>query len=59
MPSSTRYEQLKRVADAAGDPEIARTVDKILGEERNAASSLARMFDATAAASLRAVGVSA
>ena len=27
-------------------PRNARTVDKILGEERNAASSLARMFDA-------------
>jgi ferritin-like metal-binding protein YciE len=52
------YEQLKRVAEAAGDGETAGTVEKILGEERNAASSLARMFDAAAAESLRAVGVS-
>ena len=53
------YEQLRRVANAAGDPETARMVETILGEERNAASSLAGMFDAAAAESLRAVGVPA
>jgi ferritin-like metal-binding protein YciE len=51
------YEQLKRVADAAGDAETARIAETILGEERNAASLLARAFDTAAAESLRAVGV--
>ena len=50
------YEQLKRVASAAGDEETERTVDTILGEERNAASLLAGAFDTAAAESLRAVG---
>ena len=51
------YEQLKRVAAAAGDNETARLVDAILGEERRAAELLAASFDAAAAESIRAVGV--
>jgi ferritin-like metal-binding protein YciE len=35
------YEQLKRVATAAGDDETARLVETILGEERNAAQQVA------------------
>jgi len=51
------YEQLKRVAAAAGDEETERTVETILGEERHAAKLLAGTFDTAAAESLRAVGV--
>jgi len=51
------YEQLKRVAAAAGDEETERTAETILGEERNAAKLLAGTFDTAAAESLRAVGV--
>jgi ferritin-like metal-binding protein YciE len=53
------YEQLKRVANAAGDAETAELAQTILGEERNAARSLANVFDEAALQSLRAVGVSA
>jgi ferritin-like metal-binding protein YciE len=52
------YEQLKRVADAAGDSATVDVVETILREERTAARLLARAFDAAAADSLRAVGVS-
>jgi ferritin-like metal-binding protein YciE len=52
------YEQLKRVADAAGDTETARIAETILGEERHAAQSIAGAFDTAAEESLRAVGVS-
>jgi ferritin-like metal-binding protein YciE len=48
------YEQLKRVTDATGDAETTRTVETILGEERNTARLLARTFDTAAAESLRA-----
>jgi ferritin-like metal-binding protein YciE len=51
------YEQLKRVATAAGDAETAALAGTILIEERNAARSLAQGFDTAAAESLRAVGV--
>jgi ferritin-like metal-binding protein YciE len=51
------YEQLKRVASAAGDEETVRTADAILAEERKAALLLHGAFDAAAAESLRAVGV--
>jgi len=51
------YEQLKRVASAAGDEETVRTADAILAEERKAASLLHGAFDTAAAESLRAVGV--
>jgi ferritin-like metal-binding protein YciE len=53
------YEQLKRVASAAGDEETVRVVETILGEERHAAEQLAGAFDIGAAEALRAVGVSA
>ena len=51
------YEQLRRVATAAGDDETARTVAAIVDEERKAAMLLHGAFDAAAAESLRAVGV--
>jgi ferritin-like metal-binding protein YciE len=51
------YEQLKRVATAAGDTETARVTDTILAEERNAAQLLAGTFDTAVRESLRAVGV--
>jgi ferritin-like metal-binding protein YciE len=51
------YEQLKRVAEAAGDSETAALADRILIQERDAARLLAGAFDTAAAESLRAVGV--
>jgi ferritin-like metal-binding protein YciE len=51
------YEQLRRVAIAAGDPETASVAETILTDERTAAALLGRSFDQAAAASLRAVGV--
>jgi ferritin-like metal-binding protein YciE len=51
------YEQLKRVAERAGDVETAKVAERILGEEREAAGKLEALFDVTAEASLEAVGV--
>ena len=51
------YEQLKRVAERAGDQETVQTADRILGEEREAARKIAAAFDRAATASLEAVGV--
>jgi ferritin-like metal-binding protein YciE len=51
------YEQLKRVAGAAGDDETGQVVETILAEERNAATLLAGSFDVAVTESLRAVGV--
>jgi ferritin-like metal-binding protein YciE len=53
------YEQLQRVAERAGDAETAGLVRAILAQEREAAGSLAAVFDQAATASLRAVGVTA
>jgi ferritin-like metal-binding protein YciE len=53
------YEQLKRVAERAGDAETARLVETILAQERKASDLLAGSFDAAVAASLKAVGVTA
>jgi len=53
------YEELRRVAERAGDAETVRVVDTILPQERAAAASLAGAFDAAVSASLAAVGVSA
>jgi ferritin-like metal-binding protein YciE len=53
------YEQLGRVANAAGDAETAAIVQAILSEERVAARLLADTFDKAALLSLRAIGVSA
>src|SRR5204863_8085914 len=46
------YEQLRRVAERAGDQETARTVDAILAEERSAAETLFSGFDRAVDASL-------
>jgi ferritin-like metal-binding protein YciE len=51
------YEQLKRVAERAGDGDTARVAERILGEERAAAGRLALQWDRAADASLRAQGV--
>jgi len=50
------YEQLRRVAERAGDDETAATAIGILGEERAAAERIAEQFADAAAASLTAVG---
>jgi ferritin-like metal-binding protein YciE len=46
------YEQLRRVADQAGDRETVATVQAILVEERRAAAKLAGAFDEAVAAAL-------
>ena len=51
------YEQLRRVAERAGDAETARTAETILGEERSAAQKLEAAFDQAADAALKAQGV--
>ncbi len=52
------YEQLKRVAERAGDEETAKTAEAILGEEREAAKKVAGAFDQAAEISLEEQGVS-
>ena len=52
------YLLLRRLAERADDAETVRLADTILAQEREAASSLQSVFDAAAAESLRAVGVS-
>jgi ferritin-like metal-binding protein YciE len=52
------YEQLKRVAERAGDEETARTAETILGEEREAAKKVAGSFDQAAEIALKEQGVS-
>lgn len=52
------YEQLRRVAQRAGDVETARLAERILEQERNAASLLGSSFDVAAAAALAAQGAS-
>jgi ferritin-like metal-binding protein YciE len=51
------YEQLKRVANRAGDGETAGVVETILEQERSAAERVAGAFDEAAAAALEAQGV--
>lgn len=51
------YEQLKRVAQRAEDSETAKTVEKILGEERAAAEKIAGAFDQAADLALAEQGV--
>lgn len=53
------YEQLRRVAERAGDAETAATAERILSEERAAAGRIARHWDEAVDASLQAQGVSA
>ena len=50
------YEQLRRVAEAAGDAETARMVDGICGEERAAAATIAAEWDVAARAALAEAG---
>jgi ferritin-like metal-binding protein YciE len=52
------YEQLRRVADRAGDGETAMVVARILAQEREASERIAGAFGDAVAASLEAVGVS-
>jgi ferritin-like metal-binding protein YciE len=48
------YEQLKRVAERAGDEETGRVVDGILAQEREASERIAGAFDEAVTASLEA-----
>jgi len=51
------YEQLKRVAERAGDSETAALAERILEDERAAATKISGTFDTAAGESLRAAGV--
>ena len=51
------YEQLRRVAESAGDEETARIAERTLGEERRAAERIAGTWDAAIDAALREVDV--
>jgi ferritin-like metal-binding protein YciE len=51
------YEELRRVAERAGNPETARVAERILADERGAAERIAGLFDRAMAASLEAAGV--
>jgi ferritin-like metal-binding protein YciE len=51
------YEQLARVARAAGDPETVALAERILREERAAAGHVADGFDVAVQGSLQALGV--
>jgi ferritin-like metal-binding protein YciE len=53
------YEQLRRVADRAGDQSTVQAVDAILAEERDAAQRLWNGFDRALDASLDKLGVAA
>ena len=53
------YELLSRLAERAGDAPTAGVTRTILGQEREAARTVASAFDTAAAASLRAVGATA
>jgi ferritin-like metal-binding protein YciE len=50
------YEELKRVADRAGDQETVRVAERIAGEERAAAIAIAAHWDEALQASLESVG---
>ena len=52
------YEQLRRVAERAGDQETVVAADRILSEERAAAGRIAGHWDQAVEASLQAQGVS-
>ena len=51
------YEQLKRVAQRAGDDETVALAERILGEERTAAERIAAHFDEAATVALEQQGV--
>lgn len=50
------YEELRRVADRAGDQETVRVSERIEGEERAAANSIAANWEVALQASLESVG---
>src|SRR3954469_17307998 len=50
------YEELKRVADRAGDQETVRVAERIEGEERAAANAIAANWETALQASLESVG---
>jgi ferritin-like metal-binding protein YciE len=50
------YEELKRVADRAGDQETVAVAERIAGEERAAANAIAAHWDMALQASLESVG---
>src|SRR3954447_9470513 len=52
------YEQLKRVAERAGDPQTVTAAEQILGQERAAAEKLAASFDHATELALEAQGLS-
>jgi ferritin-like metal-binding protein YciE len=51
------YEQLRRVAQRAGDEETARIAERIAGEERAAATAIRAQFEPAMDAALRRQGV--
>jgi ferritin-like metal-binding protein YciE len=51
------YEQLRRVAERAGDTTTAGLAERIISEERTAADKIAAHFDEAAAAALASEGV--
>jgi ferritin-like metal-binding protein YciE len=53
------YEQLKRVAERAGDEETVRVVEQILVQEREASERIAGAFEEALTASLEQAGVEA
>lgn len=53
------YEQLKRVADRAGDQETVRIAERILADERTAAAAIAANWDRAVESGLAAAGVPA
>ena len=53
------YEQLKRVAERAGDDETVRVVEEILAQEREASERIAGAFEEALTASLEHAGVEA
>jgi ferritin-like metal-binding protein YciE len=53
------YEQLRRVAERAGDDETARVAERIAGEERAAAAAVRSRFEAAVDAALEMQGATA
>jgi ferritin-like metal-binding protein YciE len=51
-----RYEQLRRVAEMAGDAETARVAEGICADERAAAATIAAHWDIAARAALAEAG---
>ena len=51
------YEQLKRVAQRAGDPDTVELAESIAAEERSMAARIAAQWDAAVDAALESAGV--